>query len=258
MKKIILSALLFGVTIYASNINDSIITVLEPLTVTACDDKNELTFNDTLFEDECLGTPIQTKGPKTVTCLNMPDMSRFTLSGNIYTTVYNKSIKTIGLDPSLMCTSNVSDLSSLFRNSDFNEDISKWDTSNVTNMQFTFALNSNFNKDIGHWDTSNVINMYGMFYKAYSFNQEIDSWNISKVEDMGHMFAYGNFNKEIKSWNVSNVNNMGSMFTFSKFNKDISNWNVSNIASEPLLFSYKGAIWDSNKPVFIDSIVNEK
>lgn len=258
MKKIILSALLFGVTIYASNINDSIITVLEPLTVTACDDKNELTFNDTLFEDECLGTPIQTKGPKTVTCLNMPDMSKFILSGNIYTAVYDKSIRSSGLDPVSMCTSNVSDLNSLFRNTDFNGDVSNWDTSNVTNMQFTFALNSNFNKNIGHWDTSNVINMFGIFYKSYSFNQELDNWNVSKVENMGHMFAYSNFNKDIKSWNVSNVSNMGSMFSFSKFNKNINNWNTSSIANEPLLFSYEGSLWSSNKPNFLKSIVNEK
>ena len=36
-------------------------------------------------------------------------------------------------------TSNIIDMSSLFEDSDFNGDISKWDVSNVTNMDSMFA-----------------------------------------------------------------------------------------------------------------------
>ena len=41
----------------------------------------------------------------------------------------------------------------------FNGDISGWDTSNVTNMEYMFIDASVFNKDISGWDTSNVTNM---------------------------------------------------------------------------------------------------
>ena len=40
--------------------------------------------------------------------------------------------------------------------SDFNKDISGWNTSNVTDMNFMFSDASAFNGDISGWDTSNV------------------------------------------------------------------------------------------------------
>ena len=48
----------------------------------------------------------------------------------------------------------------------FNQDISKWDVSNVTNMGFMFNGCRLFNKDISNWDVSSVTsvtNMRGMF-----------------------------------------------------------------------------------------------
>ena len=59
-------------------------------------------------------------------------------------------------------TSNITDMSHLFEDSDFNGDISNWDVSNVTNMEDMFAL-SKFNGDISNWDVSNVILMPGIF-----------------------------------------------------------------------------------------------
>ena len=40
---------------------------------------------------------------------------------------------------------------------EFNQDISNWNTSNVIDMSDMFAKANNFNQDIGNWDTSNVI-----------------------------------------------------------------------------------------------------
>ena len=48
-------------------------------------------------------------------------------------------------------------MSSMFYMSDFNGNISKWDTSNVTNMADMFAY-STFNGNISKWDTSNEEN----------------------------------------------------------------------------------------------------
>ena len=50
----------------------------------------------------------------------------------------------------------------LFYGSVFNQDISKWDVSNVTNMISMFH-GSVFNSDISKWDVSNVRNMKAMF-----------------------------------------------------------------------------------------------
>ena len=70
----------------------------------------------------------------------------------------------------------------------FNQDISSWDVSNVTNMQYMFRLAETFNQDISGWDVSNVTNMKQMFAIAIVFNQDISIWDVSNVTNFGSMF----------------------------------------------------------------------
>ena len=143
----------------------------------------------------------------------------------------------------------------------FNQDISSWDTSNVTTMNSMFAGAESFNQDIGSWDTSNVTNMSnmfgttrlnedpdnpifpGFFYQpsARAFNQDIGSWDTSNVTDMSGMFSNAtSFNQDIGSWNTSNVTRMRRMLSDAKsFNQPIGNWNVSNVTDMSTMF--KGA-----------------
>ena len=85
-------------------------------------------------------------------------------------------------------------------------DISKWDTSAVTDMTELFVildgrsrhLTIKFNCDIGRWDTSAVTSMKSMFRKAENFNQNLGEWDTSKVTTMEGMFSMTNdFNGEI-------------------------------------------------------------
>ena len=45
----------------------------------------------------------------------------------------------------------------------FNQDISSWNVSNVTNMFAMFNGTSDFNQDLSPWDVSNVTNFISMF-----------------------------------------------------------------------------------------------
>ena len=94
------------------------------------------------------------------------------------------------LDVTEVITSFVTDMSYMFPSSNFNQNISHWDISNVKNIRVMFYYNPSFNQDIGNWDTSNVINMAYMFSRASSFNQYIGNWGTSNVTLMGSMF-YG-------------------------------------------------------------------
>ena len=83
-----------------------------------------------------------------------------------------------------------------------------------TKDMFNFKwLGATFNQDISNWDVSNVTNMSAMFYDAVSFNQNLSKWNTAKVTDMSWMFAGAKtFNQNISNWNVTKVKNMSYMF----------------------------------------------
>ena len=114
-------------------------------------------------------------------------------------------------------TSEITDMSLLFRRSKFNGDISKWDVSNVVDMSDMFE-ESVFNGDISKWDVSKVKNMSSMFYGS-KFNGDISKWDVSKVENMTYMFKGSSFNGDISKWNVSKVENMKYMFKGSPLEK---------------------------------------
>ncbi|CAB4949633.1 MAG: BspA family leucine-rich repeat surface protein [Actinobacteria bacterium] len=134
----------------------------------------------------------------------------------------------------------------------FNQDISSWNTHNVTDMQYTFMDNDNlgmtFNQPIGNWDTSNVTNMYDMFYGNKAFNQPIGSWNTSKVTDMGGMFYEATaFNQPLANWDTSAATDMFEMFRgATAFNQPIGNWNTSNVTRMYRMFSEATAF---NQPI---------
>lgn len=167
------------------------------------------------------------------------------------------------------CTGSVTDMSNAFRNSIFNEDISGWDVSNVTNMNYMFEQATNFNQDIGSWDVGNVTSMQWMFAgrdpktggSATTFNQNIGSWDVSKVTDMRNMFYLNTaFNQNIGNWNTGSVTTMQYMFNnASTFDQDISSWNTGNVTSMVWMFGYATAFnqdignWNVSKVTTLSS-----
>lgn len=128
------------------------------------------------------------------------------------------------------------DASYAFYRSSFNNDISGWDTSSITNMSHMFRGASAFNQPIENWDVSNVTNMSYMFAEADGkweltsadafpspsvFNQPLNNWNVSSVTYMDHMFWRSKaFDQPLDNWNVSNVTSMNAMFTDSVLNQE--------------------------------------
>jgi surface protein len=97
--------------------------------------------------------------------------------------------------------------------------IGKWDTSNVTDMNYMFYNANEFDEDIGKWDTSNVTSMYGMFMFASKFNQDISLWDIEKVKDMRYMFFHAyKFNQDIRKWKMTKSMPITNMFQNSGYN----------------------------------------
>ena len=111
-------------------------------------------------------------------------------------------------------------------------DLSSWDVSNITEMQYVFSQ-SNFNGDINDWDVSNVTDMTYMFGGVgSSFNGDISDWDVSSVTSMNYMFGNSSFNTDISGWDVSSVTDMYQMFyNNDDFEQDLSDWDTSSVTS---------------------------
>ena len=188
----------------------------------------------------------------TIAANNGEDLKKFCTSKIVDLSQFNMNVTTangFNQDISSWDVSNVTNMRGLFSGADlFNQDIGNWDVSNVTDMASIFSRAYQFNQDISNWDVSNVVNMSGMFQEALSFNQDIGSWDISSVTDMSNMFRETtSFNQDIGNWNVSNVTDMSGMFnSASAFNQDIGNWDVSNVTDMSVMFnSYNAQVQSS-------------
>jgi hypothetical protein len=45
-------------------------------------------------------------------------------------------------------------------------------------------LGKNFNQDISRWDLSDFTNMSSLFYNAATFNQNLGVWNVDHVNSL--------------------------------------------------------------------------
>jgi len=154
--------------------------------------------------------------------------------------------------------------------SNFNEDISNWDTSGVTDMTAMFDRATAFNQPLT-FDTSKVTSMKSMFYIATAFNGPL-TFDTSSVTDMSTMFAIqgrcdgrdirctptgatarGSFNQPI-TFNTSSVKDMHYMFQgATKFNQPLS-FDTSEVTSMSAMF-YGGSGHGSafNQPLSFDT-----
>jgi surface protein len=57
----------------------------------------------------------------------------------------------------------------------------------VTDMSRIFANQHDFNDDLSSWDTSQVTTMSGMFYSAFHSNQPSSTWEVNHVIDIEEM-----------------------------------------------------------------------
>ena len=79
-----------------------------------------------------------------------------------------------------------------FLASSFNHDISAWDVSSVTTMQFMFGGASSFDQDIASWDVSSVTGMHLMFNDASAFHQNMCVWGYKLQSTSNAFYLFSN------------------------------------------------------------------
>lgn len=141
-------------------------------------------------------------------------------------------------------TSHVTNMANMFAYTNaYNQPLNTWNTSNVTDMSGMFKRASVFNQDLNNWDTGSVTNMSTMFQEAYEFNGDVTTWDLREAIDVKYMFNYANlFNQNIGTWVVSRVADMSGMFeNAAVFNQDIGDWNTSSVIRMNGMFYSAGA-----------------
>ena len=129
-----------------------------------------------------------------------PDLSQATSIERIFE--YVESI--IG-DLNKWDVSHIENFSSAFHDSQFNGDISKWDTRNAATMRDMFMSAFYFNGDISRWNTSRVTDMRSMFFQAASFDRNLSQWDIAQLKLAYDMFDESglspkNFTATLDGW----------------------------------------------------------
>jgi len=119
------------------------------------------------------------------------------------------------------------------------QDISKWDTSNITDMSFMFCgcISLLYLPDISKLNTSNITDMSFMFYACKSLLSlpDISKWDTSNVINFNSIFCGCHSLStlpNISKWNISNAKNICAMFRKCRSLTslpDISKWNTPKL-----------------------------
>ena len=122
-------------------------------------------------------------------------------------------------------------------------DLSKFDTSRVTNMSHMFNGMRNLTTlNLSNFNTSNVTNMGGMFFSMTNLTTlNLSNFDTSKVTNMGSMF-YGISNLttlNLSNFNTSQVTIMGGMFygMSNLTTLNLSNFNTSKTTDMRSMFN---------------------
>ena len=141
-------------------------------------------------------------------------------------------------------------------------DLSKVNTSEMTNAAFMFAFSQMTSLDLSGWNTAKVTYMRNMFQSCSMLTTlDLSGWNTANVTDMSWMF--GNCidltTLDLSGWNTTNVNLMFNMFTSCVNLTTIyvsEDWSTENVSSSRDMFSgccsLKGGMGTTFDPNYTD------
>lgn len=117
----------------------------------------------------------------------------------------------------------------------------------------------NFNDDLSGWNVSGMTNMRTVFRNCHVFQSDLSGWNVDLVDSMDSMFmGCHEFESDLSSWNTENVTSTYCMFRFArKFNSDLSSWNVGLVESfsfmfeEAEMFQSDLSSWDTSSGLYM-------
>ena len=90
-------------------------------------------------------------------------------------------------------------------------DVSNWDVSNVSTMEFAFRNSPITTLDVSNWNTQSLTNAAYIFQNAI-FSPDVSNWNMSNVTTIRDMLRNTNlFDRSLANWDISNITNMSGL-----------------------------------------------
>ena len=127
----------------------------------------------------------------------------------------------------------VTDMSFLFYETDFCDDVSQWDVSSVVTMKAMFQDAPQFQSDVSHWQVTRVTDFSHMFHGATLFDGDVSTW------DVGYSYSsdHGNLRRsESESMALAAIN-MESMFeSATAFDGDLTRWETGTVVNMQSMF----------------------
>ena len=140
-------------------------------------------------------------------------------------------------------------------------DLSNFDTSKATNMQWMFSGMSNLTTlNLSNFNTSKVTNMSGMFGLMSNLTSlNLSNFDTSKVTNMGYMFEdmHNLTTLNLSNFDTSKVTNMGYMFsgTSDLTTLDLSSFDTTKVTDMGFMFSGMSSLTTLNLSNFDTSKV---
>ncbi|WP_185543801.1 BspA family leucine-rich repeat surface protein [Listeria innocua] len=160
------------------------------------------------------------------------------LSGSC-SSLFHQSIAP-NLDVSKLDTSEVTDMSNMFRESAATSlDLSGFDTSKVMRTAVMFYRSAATSLDLSNWNTSNLEYMQGMFRESAATSLDVSDFDTSNVVSMQTVFLGASTTSlDLSGWDTSNVTDMSNMFQNSSVTSlDVSNFDTSNVTNMYSMFA---------------------
>lgn len=119
--------------------------------------------------------------------------------------------------------------------------LENWKVGKVRDFSLAFSLCSNFNADLSAWDTSSAVNMQEMFQSASAFTGTgIGAWNVENVKNFKWVLANCvNFETDLSGWNPKSATTLASAFWGDSLftGTGLENWDVSNVSNMNYIFT---------------------
>ena len=176
-------------------------------------------------------------------------------------------INAFGIDADMnhIDTNEVTHMIDTFSKTNFCGDVSKWDVSNVTIFNSTFAFCKDFDCDLSQWETTSAKSMISMFWGCTNFTaQGLERWDMSNASKLNGMFyRCGSLTGEnLADWKFKSLENTRLMFNgCTRLNVDLSKWNAEKLFDTYQMFEECVSLeyvpkWDLSNAFLVENMFN--